>query len=132
MLHERTPVTVLHMLAHRGTVRSTAFDWLRGHASPWLPWRLHCTACCKGLSGAVGCCRGLAQRWRMPLEMALDLAVLGLYDIFIYAGGFGTDGMPVRTASHLLQPSPALSLCCDPHRNCVVVHNGMELDLPLC
>eukprot|EP00891_Asterochloris_glomerata_P006504 jgi/Astpho2/6504/Aster-06964 len=29
--------------------------------------------------------RSLAQRWRMPLEMALDLAVLGLYDIFIYA-----------------------------------------------
>ena len=29
--------------------------------------------------------RALAQRWRMPVELALDLVALALYDIVIYA-----------------------------------------------
>jgi len=31
--------------------------------------------------------RALAAKWRMPTELAVDLAALSLYDIIIYAGG---------------------------------------------
>ena len=41
----------------------------------------------------------------MPLEMALDLAVLGLYDIFIYAGGFSWNAL------NSLQPAVAGCTC---------------------
>ncbi len=30
--------------------------------------------------------RALAQKWNMPMELAVDLATLALYDIIIYAG----------------------------------------------
>ena len=44
----------------------------------------------------------------MPLEMALDLAVLGLYDIFIYAGeGLAPTGTPLTLSNQLLQAAPA-------------------------
>ena len=59
----------------------------------------------------------------MPLEMALDLAVLGLYDIFIYAGGLDTHW----SAFHNLQP--AVSGCtCLP---CAVMHTRTVLSATL-
>lgn len=36
------------------------------------------------------CCRQLAQRWNMPLELAYDLSTLALYDIVIYADDSGS------------------------------------------
>lgn len=35
--------------------------------------------------------RALAAKWRMPTELAVDLAALSLYDIVIYAGKFQSD-----------------------------------------
>lgn len=55
----------------------------------------------------------------MPLEMALDLAVLGLYDIFIYAGGFDTDW----GALHDFQPPNGVCTCLP----CAVMHMGPVL-----
>ena len=40
---------------------------------------------CESLNPYDPACRALAIKWRMPVELALDLVALALYDIVIYA-----------------------------------------------